>query len=258
MDNDDWVTRLAELREAGMPCVLITVMGERGSVPRGGGSKMIITAEQSWLTIGGGQLEFRCMEIAREMLQQGESHPRYEQFSLGARFAQCCGGAVSVFFEPLWNTRPQIVVFGAGHVGRALITLLATLPCQLVWADSRAQYLQQAPQGVRCCCEEELTDVVASAAPGSYFVVMTHNHDLDLQLAEQVLRRGDCRYLGVIGSQTKRQRFRYRLEGKGISSGQLETLRCPAGIAEVSGKLPAEIAVSIAGEIIAEYQKDRC
>ena len=257
MDNDDWVSRLAELRAAGTPCVLITVMGERGSVPRGGGSKMVITHAQSWLTIGGGQLEYRCIEIAREMLMQGERHPRYEQFSLGARFAQCCGGAVSVFFEPLWNARPQVVVLGAGHVGQALITLLATLPCQLVWADSRAEYLQQAPQGVDCRCEEDLTDIVMTATPGSYFVIMTHNHDLDFQLTEAVLRRDDCRYLGVIGSQTKARRFRYRLEGQQISAGQLEVMRCPAGIAEVSGKLPAEIAVSIAGEIIAEYQKDR-
>lgn len=256
MQNEDWIGLLAELQQQRQPCVLLTVMGERGSVPRGGGSKMVITAQHSWLTIGGGNLEYRCMEIAREMLQQQERAPRYEQFPLAARSGQCCGGSVSVFFEPLMAPRPQIVVFGAGHVGRALTCLLATLPCDIVWADSRSEYLGELPPGVQARCEEDLSDVVASAPSGSYFVVMTHNHDIDLQLTEQILRRNDCRYLGVIGSETKSQRFRYRLRGKGLSDRQLETFRCPAGLSEVSGKLPAEIAISISAEIIAEYQKD--
>jgi xanthine dehydrogenase accessory factor len=96
---------------------------------------------------------------------------------------------------------------------------------------------------------------VREAAPDSYFVVMTHDHPLDLALSEAILRRGDFRYAGVIGSATKAQRFRYRLEGKGIAADSLARLRCPIGLADVKGKLPAEIAVAVAGEIISVYQQ---
>ncbi|WP_029685484.1 xanthine dehydrogenase accessory protein XdhC [Tatumella saanichensis] len=255
MHNEEWIPLLNTLQQQRQPCVLITIMAERGSVPRGGGSKMVVTAQQSWLTIGGGNLEYRCMDIARQMLQQQDAEPRCEQFPLAARSGQCCGGAVTVLFEPLITPQPQIIVFGAGHVGRALTSILSTLPCHVIWADSRSEYLTHPAPGVELCLEEELSDVVSRAAAGSYFVVMTHNHDLDLHLTEQILRREDFRYLGVIGSQTKSQRFRYRLRGKGISDQQLEKFRCPAGLNAVTGKLPAEIAVSISGEIIAEYQR---
>ncbi|WP_312464106.1 xanthine dehydrogenase accessory protein XdhC, partial [Pantoea endophytica] len=143
----------------------------------------------------------------------------------------------------------------AGHVGQALVNLLATLPCRITWIDSRAAQFRAVPPGVTVRQVEDPIDCVQEAAPDSYFVVMTHDHPLDLALSEAILRRGDFRYAGVIGSATKAQRFRYRLEGKGIAADSLARLRCPIGLADVKGKLPAEIAVAVAGEIISVYQQ---
>ncbi|MNP06306.1 hypothetical protein D3C76_982820 [compost metagenome] len=82
---------------------------------------------------------------------------------------------------------------------------------------------------------------------------MTHNHPLDYALAEAVLKRGDAGYLGMIGSQTKARRFRMRLEQRGYPAEAIASLHCPIGLAEVPGKRPLEVAISIAGQVIAHY-----
>ena len=97
-------------------------------------------------------------------------------------------------------------------------------------------------------------DEVDDQPAGSYYLVMTHNHQLDLELCARILRRGDARYFGVIGSRTKRKRFDYRLKERGFDDAALASMICPIGLPEVTGKHPAEIAVSVAGQLIAAYQ----
>ncbi|MFZ3388237.1 xanthine dehydrogenase accessory protein XdhC [Buttiauxella gaviniae] len=252
--NDEWISVLMQLRERREPCVLLTLLADKGSVPRNCGTKMIVGRNQSFLTIGGGHLEFQCIAMAREMLEKQATAPHTEHFNLGARLGQCCGGMTTVLFEPLIQQQPQIMVFGAGHVGQALVALLSTLPCHITWVDERPDMFSAVPKGVTTWQAEDPLDAVKSAAAQSYFIVMTHHHPRDLELTEAILKRGDYCYLGLIGSQTKRQRFEYRLSGKGITEQQLSTLRCPLGLPDVKGKLPAEIAVAIAAEIIAVYQ----
>ncbi len=98
---------------------------------------MVVTANESFLTIGGGHLEFQCIAQARALLESGERRPHTEDYSLGARLGQCCGGMTTILFEPLMQAQPEILVFGAGHVGQALVSLLATLPCHVNWIDGR-------------------------------------------------------------------------------------------------------------------------
>lgn len=254
MKSDEWLDVLMSLRERRMPAVMLTLLQDKGSVPREAGTKMVVSREESWLTIGGGNLEFQCIAIAREMLQSGAQAPRQETFALGARTGQCCGGMTQVLFETWGLPQPEVYVFGAGHVGQALVSILATLPCRVNWVDQREAQFGAVPAGVYCHHTDDPCDIARHAPDNSLFVVMTHHHPLDLALAETLLRRGRYRYLGVIGSQTKRQRFDYLLEGKGIAREMLDTLRCPIGLPDVKGKLPAEIAVAVAGEIIAVYQ----
>ncbi|MGJ0479131.1 xanthine dehydrogenase accessory protein XdhC [Pantoea agglomerans] len=251
----DWIGVLHQLREKRQSCVLITVLSEHGSVPRDSGSKMVVTQQEIFLTIGGGHLEFACIAQARAMLQSGATAPHTEEFSLGARLGQCCGGKTTLLFEPLLQAQPEIFLFGAGHVGQAVVNLLATLPCHINWIDSRPGQFSLVPPGVVTWQPEDPLDCVAQAPAGSYFIIMTHHHPLDFELCEAVLKRGDFRYAGLIGSETKNQRFRYRMAGKGVQSEPLARLRCPVGLPDVKGKLPAEIAVAIAGEIISVYQQ---
>lgn len=249
-----WINALAELQQRGEPSVLVTIIEERGSTPRNAGSKMVVTAERIYETIGGGHLEFKAMAIAREMLASGSRDTRLERFSLGASLGQCCGGATVLLFEPMDQSQAQIALFGAGHVGRALAPLLASLPCKVRWIDSReSEFPEQIPTGVEKVVNDEVVDEVDALPSGSYFIVMTHNHQLDLELTAAILKRNDFAYFGLIGSRTKRVKFEHRLRERGFASETVQRMRCPMGLAEVKGKLPVEIAISIAGEIIATY-----
>lgn len=249
-----WINALAELQQRGEPSVLVTIIEERGSTPRNAGSKMVVTAERIYETIGGGHLEFKAMAIAREMLASGSRDTRLERFSLGASLGQCCGGATVLLFEPMDQPQAQIALFGAGHVGRALAPLLASLPCKVRWIDSReSEFPEQVPTGVEKVVNDEVVDEIDALPSGSYFIVMTHNHQLDLELTAAILKRNDFAYFGLIGSRTKRVKFEHRLRERGFASETVQRMRCPMGLAEVKGKLPVEIAISIAGEIIATY-----
>lgn len=249
-----WISALADLQQRGEPCVLVTIIEERGSTPRNAGSKMVVTADRIFETIGGGHLEFKAMELAREMLSSRSQDTRLERFSLGASLGQCCGGATVLLLEPMGQPQAQIAVFGAGHVGRALVPLLASLPCKVRWIDSREhEFPELIPAGVDKVVNEEVIDEIERMPAGSYFIVMTHNHQLDLELTAAILKRNDFAYYGLIGSQTKRAKFEHRLRDRGFDPAVLARMRCPMGLSEVKGKLPVEIAVSIAGEVIATY-----
>ncbi|MFZ5960580.1 xanthine dehydrogenase accessory protein XdhC [Pseudomonas knackmussii] len=250
----NWISALADLQQRGEAAVLVTIIEERGSTPRNAGSKMVVSAEKLYDTIGGGHLEYKAQQIAREMLEQRSREPRLERFSLGASLGQCCGGATVLLFEPMGQPQAHIAVFGAGHVGRALVPLLASLPCKVSWIDSReAEFPDGIPAGVEKVLNDEVVDEVENMPAGSYFIVMTHNHALDLELTAAILKRNDFAYFGLIGSDTKRAKFEHRLRDRGFASETVQRMRCPMGIAEVKGKLPVEIAVSIAGEVIATY-----
>ncbi|WP_050507498.1 xanthine dehydrogenase accessory protein XdhC [Pseudomonas syringae] len=251
---NNWISALADLQAQGEACVLVTIIEELGSTPRNAGSKMVVSAERIFDTIGGGHLEYKAMEIAREMLASRSRHTRLERFSLGASLGQCCGGVNVLLFEPMGQPQAQIAVFGAGHVGRALAPLLASLPCRVRWIDSREQeFPAQIPDGVRQIVAEDPLDEVDQLPKGSYCIVMTHNHQLDLELTAAILKRGDFAYFGLIGSKSKRVKFEHRLRDRGFDPALLHRMRCPMGLSEVKGKLPIEIAVSIAAEVIATY-----
>ena len=251
---NNWISALAELQSRGEACVLVTIIEERGSTPRNAGSKMVVSAERVFDTIGGGHLEYKAMEIAREMLAGSSQNTRLERFSLGASLGQCCGGVNVLLFEPMGQPQAHIAVFGAGHVGRALVPLLASLPCRVRWIDSREQeFPTQIAHGVQKIVAEDPLDEIDALPSGSYCIVMTHNHQLDLELSAAILKRGDFAYFGLIGSKTKRVKFEHRLRDRGFDAALLQRMRCPMGLAEVKGKLPIEIAVSIAAEVIATY-----
>ncbi|MEQ7919457.1 xanthine dehydrogenase accessory protein XdhC [Xanthomonas sp. WHRI 1810A] len=251
---NNWISALADLQTRGEACVLVTIIEERGSTPRNAGSKMVVSAERMFDTIGGGHLEYKAMAIAREMLASGSQQTRLERFSLGASLGQCCGGVNVVLFEPMGQPQAQIAVFGAGHVGRALVPLLASLPCRVRWIDSREQeFPAQIPEGVTTILNDEVIEEVERLPTGSYCIVMTHKHQLDLELTAAILTRGDFTYFGLIGSKTKRVKFEHRLRDRGFDPALVQRMRCPMGLTEVKGKLPIEIAVSIAAEVIATY-----
>lgn len=252
----DWAEAAAALGQRGEAYVLITVIGVKGSAPRDSGTKMLVGAGLTVDTIGGGHLEYAAINRARELLLAGEDRQHLEEFPLGAKLGQCCGGRVTLLYECFASTATPVALFGAGHVGRALAPLLAQLPLRVRWIDSRLeQFPEVIPAGVTRVLAAHPQDEVADLPPGAVVLVMTHQHPLDYAITEAVLRRGDASFLGVIGSETKARRFRLRLEHRGFSAAAIAGVHCPIGLAEVPGKRPMEVAVSVAAQVIALYQR---
>ena len=137
-----WFEAVADCEQRGEPYVLVTVVGVAGSVPREPSSKMVITGEHTWDTIGGGHLEYLVTARAREQLAAGRFETVLEHFPLGASLGQCCGGSVSVLLEGQPGSDAQLVVFGAGHVAQALMAIMGQLPWQVTLVDSRAELLR--------------------------------------------------------------------------------------------------------------------
>lgn len=254
MNKLHWADAIAECHQRGEAYAIATVMGVAGSTPREPGSKMVITANESYSTIGGGQLEFAVMMKARALLLDGEAAQTIEAFPLAAT-GQCCGGNVSVLLEIIPATAWQIWVYGAGHVAQQLITILAGLPCQVHWCDNRSEFLPETPpSNVQCHLAQDLVATVAKVANGADVLVLTHDHALDFELSKAALNKG--LWLGLIGSETKAKRFNTRLSKAGISEQQLSQLHCPVGLTEVPGKLPMEVAISIAGQLVAKQHRN--
>jgi xanthine dehydrogenase accessory factor len=161
--------------------------------------------------------------------------------------------AAGVFclYDRCQNHRPQVVLFGAGHVGRALAALLGALPCRLLWVDERDDLFPTVlPANTRIEVTDDPEGVATQAAAGSYFIVMTHSHAIDQQLSECILLRNDAAWCGLIGSATKRQLFINRLSLRGLSDQQLAGLTCPVGVGGISSKEPTNIAVAVAAQLL--------
>ena len=247
----DWLDALRALEASGTAAVLVTVLEARGSTPREAGAKMVVTAHGQFGTIGGGNLEFQCTEAARAALTDGTAAPAVRAFPRGPALGQCCGGFVSVLLEPILPPRLTVALFGAGHVGQALVRLLAGLPMRLRWIDPRPDAfppdLTSSVSG-QVVAAPELA--VAELPPGSLVLVMTHDHQLDFGIVAVALARDDLLGVGLIGSATKRARFASRLRRHGMTAARIDRLICPIGLPGIGSKLPAEIAVSVAAQIL--------
>ncbi len=157
---------------------------------------------------------------------------------------------VQEFYEPVVAPSLNIAVFGAGHVGAAVVHSLSSLDCNIRWIDSRRKIFRKVPRNVRAIEAPEPALEVAAMPAGSYYLVMTHSHAIDFDVCDRVLRRGDARYCGLIGSVSKRRRFEKRYRQQGMPEALLGELVCPIGVDGISGKKPAEIAVAVAAEIL--------
>jgi xanthine dehydrogenase accessory factor len=157
---------------------------------------------------------------------------------------------VQEFYEPVVPPDLNIAVFGAGHVGSAVVAALSGLDCSIRWIDNRAGIFRSVPVNVQPIESADPALEVAAMPPGSYYLIMTHSHALDFEICDRVLRRRDARYCGLIGSLTKRRRFEKRYRQQGMRQDMLDSLVCPIGIDGITGKKPAEIAVAVAAEVL--------
>ena len=252
--------------------IVVEVIEARGSAPREAGTRMLVTLRDTAGTVGGGHLELKAIERARAMLRGGELALHTEHFPLGPALGQCCGGAVTLAYAPLdaraialWPVEPprfHLQLYGAGHVGRAIVRALAPLNVVVDWIDEREEEFPSEfydfggssapwPQHIRKVCVDSVEGEVRSAPPGAYYLVLTHQHDLDLRISTAILKRGDFGYFGLIGSKTKRARFIHRFEQRGIEAEHIGRMTCPIGVPGIDGKEPEVIAAAVVAQLLA-------
>lgn len=264
----DWLDAVQALRAARTPAVIVTLAIVRGHAPRNGGAKMVVSPAEVFGTVGGGNLEATAVSRAREMLEAGAAEPDLLTLTLSDKATtdygvQCCGGEVTLMLEPV-RVVPSIAVFGLGHVGLELARILARQHVDLHLVDSRDTMLEPARLGVDGA-PGALGDAVAHVfvhhAPvpesvlrevpaGTHVLVMTHDHAEDLAIVDQALRVEGIGSIGLIGSRSKWARFRARLTDAGHDDAALARVVTPIGLAEVAGKQPATIAVSVAARLL--------
>ncbi|MBL1434965.1 MAG: xanthine dehydrogenase accessory protein XdhC [Rhodobacteraceae bacterium] len=242
--------------------VRVEVMGTKGSAPREAGAFMLVWADGQSGTIGGGVLEWNAAKRAREMLLQGLKQDS-QSVALGPEIGQCCGGRVELGFERLggmpapeqaetsalakdleaalagWQAEMPVYLYGAGHVGRAIVK---ALPFEVQWVDvAEARYPEWAESKV---IKRHPAAAVAGAPDDALHFVLTHSHSFDFEICHQVLSR-PFGHLGLIGSATKKARFVKRLRELGHAETTLARLQCPIGDKRL-GKAPEGIALGVA------------
>lgn len=270
MPEMSWLAAVAQLRAARQPGMLVTVATVRGHAPRAAGAKMVVSSEDVWGSIGGGNLEAGAIERARELLSAGAAEPELHTVALSDKApyqygVQCCGGTVGVLYEPL-PVVPAVAIFGVGHVGLELARILARHDLELHLVDSRAEQLvderltvlSDALARVHVHHVPLLPEIVLGELPaGSHVLIMTHDHAEDLALCDAVLRHGQFATIGLIGSAGKWARFRRRLADHGHDEAAIARITTPIGLPDIGGKAPATIAVSVAADLLRTFAGER-
>lgn len=226
-----WLRDLRALHGQRQPAVIVTDLG-------GDNGKCVVTADATFGDAGGATPS-PIVENAREGLEAGRTAHRMDNW----------------FFEDIVGTDLNIAVFGAGHVGSAVVRSLSYLDCNIRWIDNRRNIFRNAPANVRTIESADPGLEVAAMPAQSCYLVMTHSHALDFDICDRILRRGDAVYCGLIGSITKRRRFEKRYRAQGMQQYAIDQLVCPIGVEGISGKKPAEIAVAASAELLQAYDR---
>ena len=261
----DWLGALSQLRRDGLPGVLVTVVQVRGHAPRDPGAKMVVGADHTWGSVGGGNLEEVAIVRARELIASGVATPEFSEAQLSEHVRnehgrQCCGGEVRLLLEPM-PVRPTVAIFGLGHVGFELARILSRLELSLHLVDSRPEMLD----------EMRLADVTSGTADvhvhhallgeqvlerlprGAHILLMSHDHAEDFALCDAALRLPELGSIGLIGSRAKWARFQIHLAEAGHGPDEIARITSPVGRPDLPGKEPAAIAVGIAADMLSRW-----
>ena len=229
-DGTVWVDDALRMFRARTPAALVTSIDERGECRRS-----LLTAADDLQE----SLEHVPMAAIRDILERGG-------------VATCVRhGETRTLLEPIADSAFRLALFGAGHVGSALVSVLDGLDCHVRWIDGRRGVFPDAlPHNVTAVESPDPAREALAMPAGAFYLVMTHSHALDFEICARILGRGDFAFCGLIGSRSKRRRFEKRLRAQAMSESRIEGLTCPIGLAGLTGKRPGEIAVSVAAQLL--------
>ena len=255
-----WLESLNLLSEKGEPLVIVTIIAVRGHAPRNAGTKMMVSQEGVYGSVGGGNLEQTAISKSRELLAHADFVPMTLTVTLnpkeGEYGIQCCGGEVTLLFEPMNLSRPTVAIFGAGHVGQSLIHVLSMFPIDIQLIDSRAEQLNSTKLPEDALASMTLQhakvpeSVIALLPSQSHLLILTHDHAEDIAILDVALRRDDLGFVGLIGSSAKWAHFQEELKKQGHSEETLKRITTPIGLPGVPGKSPQALAIATAAQLL--------
>jgi xanthine dehydrogenase accessory factor len=239
----DWLATARACLRTQAPFALVSVIGSGAPAA----ARLLVTADDARGALGDTALDSMAIAAARERLTADPATP-----ARATALVDIAGTTLllHVVRPPDFN----VLVFGNGHVGRALIQVLGALPAQVTWIDGReADFPAAPPPNVEIVCTDIPDAELRAAPPGSYVLIMTHSHALDFDLAAAALARDDWRYVGMIGSSAKRAQLARRLAERGLPAEAAARVTCPIGasIGAIASKEPGAIAVAVAAEMLA-------
>ena len=247
-----WIDLLLDFKAKQEPIALVTVTKCLGSTPCVVSSRMIVTKDKKIFgTIGGGKLEYKAIDQA--IIAINKNKIIESTYTLGPEFEQCCGGKVEFIIEPM-NQSPELFLFGAGHIGVEISNLLKDTPFKVNLIDSRDNWFEHLDLGthvhqvpVTISDFKTFRDAV-KWGNNCYVLVLTHDHTIDFEIMAMAIPQ-ETKYLGLIGSKTKRVRFNNMLiKELNIKEG-MSNVVCPIGL-EIGGDTPKEIAISVVAQLL--------
>ncbi len=245
----DIFEEIVAAKKANVPIVMATVIESLGSAPREEGARMLIKADGSIVgTIGGGAIEKKIIDEALTLMNAAS--PQFVKYEL-KDIGMACGGCMSVFLEPL-RQQPQLIIFGAGHIGSVLSQIGKMLDFTVTVVDNRPEFAKkELLTWADTVIAEDYKQAIArlTYSDRTYMVILTHKHVHDFEVLEQLIHKPFC-YLGMIGSKTKVAKAFQQLRDKGVSESIIKKIHSPVGIS-IGANTPAEIAISIAAELVA-------
>ena len=260
-------TSLSTFLARSTPAILVEIEAVKGSSPREAGTFMLVSQDDLWETIGGGQFEYMAIDHARAMLRAGAAEDRMD-IPLGPEIGQCCGGRTLIRFRLITveiaatlearlkgeaEQQPAVFIFGAGHVGKALAQSLSLLPLTLTVVETRESELRDLTAGIASVLTPMPEALVAKIPANGAAIIVTHDHALDFLIAKEALARNDLAYVGMIGSKTKRATFAHWLADQAEPASRLAKLILPIGGTGVRDKRPAVIAALVAAELLQAF-----
>jgi xanthine dehydrogenase accessory factor len=247
--------KAVRLHHEGVPFCTVTVADARGSIPQEIGAKALIGRDGLVLgTVGGGKVEARACEKARELLTPGsELRTVLERLNLNRDLGMTCAGEMTLVYEVFrpdfeWN----VVVFGAGHVAQKLCRLLLELECRVTCFDTRAEWIDRLPQADRLQRRlvKEFADGVEAVPRGAFVLVLTMGHATDIPVLHALhAKKTETAFIGVLGSDSKAAILRRELVEGGLPRDFVARITCPIG-EKIGDNTPPEIAVSVLAQLV--------
>ena len=253
-----WIQSLAQCVKSGMPAVIVTSLNKEQACQQDV-CKLIVTESNCYGELfsskpdGTLELQIQLEETSKAVL--------YARELLSNRASMVQHQQDDILYELTSPEGFHLMLFGAGHVGQAVVSVLQALSCRITWIDSREELFPESlPNNVTVVACDEPEEEIPGAPPGTHVLIMTHNHQLDLKICEQALQQANVSFCGLIGSSSKSQRFRKRLHARGLGDKAVNRLVCPIGIDGISGKEPGVIAIAVAAQLqqVVEQEAQRC